>query len=74
MSTSPTQRTWRTPKGEPVACLEKLKVLEQNLTEFESVALDILEDAALMGCDVDQVREALHERIQAIEIRYAQAK
>ncbi|MBC7951334.1 MAG: hypothetical protein H7Z12_05855 [Rhodospirillaceae bacterium] len=69
MSSRPSH-AWRTPEGEPVGCLEKLKVLEQNLIEFEAVALDFLEDAALMGCDVEQVRNALAERLAAIEIRY----
>lgn len=69
MSSRPSH-AWRTPEGEPVSCLEKLKVLEQNLSEFEAVALDFLEDAALMGCDVEQVRHALAERLAAIQIRY----
>lgn len=64
---------WRTPEGQPVSCAEKLKVLEQNLAEFEGVALDILEDAALMGCDVEQVREVLAARLGAIELRYRKA-
>lgn len=61
---------WLTPEGQPVGCAEKLKVLEQNLAEFEAVALDILEDAALMGCDVEQVRAVLAERLVAIQLRY----
>lgn len=66
--------TWRTPGGEPVSCLEKIKVLAQNLSEFEEMAQDILEDAALMGCDVEQVRAVLSERLQHLRIRYADAK
>lgn len=69
MSSGPSH-AWRTPEGEPVGCLEKLKVLEQNLAEFEAVALDILEDAALMGCDVEQVRDALAQRLLKIDVRY----
>lgn len=65
---------WRTPAGDPVSCLEKLKVLAQNLQEFEEMALDILEDAALMGCDVEQVRGALTERLRDVRVRYADAK
>lgn len=72
--TSRPSKDWRTPEGELVSCLEKLKVLEQNLSEFEAMALDILEDAALMGCDVEQVRNALEERLQAIQVRYRTAK
>lgn len=69
MSSRPSH-AWRTPEGEPVGCLEKLKVLEQNLAEFEALALDFLEDAALMGCDVEQVRNVLAERLSAVQIRY----
>lgn len=65
-------RTWLTPTGEPVSCLEKLKVLEQNLQEFEEMALDILEDAALMGCDVEQVRTALTDLLMKTHVRYTQ--
>jgi hypothetical protein len=63
-------RVWRTPQGRPVSCAEKLKVLEQNLAEFEALALDLMEDAALMGCDVEQVRQVLHERLGAVKVRY----
>jgi hypothetical protein len=63
-------RIWLTPEGEPVGCAEKLKVLEQNLAEFEAVALDILDDAALMGCDVEQVRLVLAERLHAVKIAH----
>ena len=44
-------RVWRTPEGEPVSCLEKIKVLEENLDELRQMAQDALEDAILMGCD-----------------------
>ena len=50
---------WRTPQGEPVSCVEKIKVLNENLAELRSLAQDALEDAVLMGCDEAQVREVL---------------
>ncbi|HSV29931.1 MAG TPA: hypothetical protein VLL76_10240 [Candidatus Omnitrophota bacterium] len=46
-------------------------MLEQNLAEFEALAVDLLEDAALMGCDVEQVRGVLRERIDGVEVRYS---
>jgi hypothetical protein len=73
MSSRPS-RAWLTPDGEPVSCLEKLKVLEQNLQEFREMALDILEDAALMGCDVEQVRGALSDLLSEVQVRYAASK
>jgi hypothetical protein len=50
---------WRTPKGEPVSCVEKIKVLNENLAELRALAQDALEDAVLMGCDEQQVRTVL---------------
>lgn len=63
-------RVWRTPEGKAVSCAEKLRMLEQNLAEFEGLALDLLEDAALMGCDVEQVRAVLHERLDHIRTKF----
>jgi len=50
---------WHTPEGEPVSCVEKIKVLNENLVELRGLAQDALEDAVLMGCDERQVREVL---------------
>ena len=50
---------WREPDGTPVSCLEKLKLLEENLVEIQGMCQDALEDAVLMGCDEIQVREVL---------------
>jgi hypothetical protein len=50
---------WRTPEGEPVSCVEKIKVLNENLAELRELAQEALEDAVLMGCDEQQVRKVL---------------
>ena len=50
---------WLTPEGEKVSCVEKIKVLNENLAELKALAQDALEDAVLMGCDERQVREVL---------------
>jgi hypothetical protein len=51
--------TWRTPAGEPVSCVEKIKVLNENLAELQSMAQEALEDAVLMGADETQFRQYL---------------
>ena len=51
--------TWLTPEGEPVSCVEKIKVLNENLEELQALAQEALEDAVLMGCDEAQFREVL---------------
>jgi hypothetical protein len=48
--------TWLTPEGEPVSCLEKIKVLNENLVEIQAMAQEALEDAVLMGADESQFR------------------
>jgi hypothetical protein len=61
---------WRQPDGKPVSCLEKIKVLNENIGEIESLCADALEDGVLMGCDVDQIKAALHELIDGLETPY----
>jgi hypothetical protein len=62
--------TWRQPDGEPVSCREKIKVLNENLTEIAELAQDALEDAVLMGCDEEQVREVLRRMVESLENPY----
>jgi hypothetical protein len=61
---------WRTPQGEPVSCVEKIKVLNENLAELRSLAQEALEDAVLMGCDEQQVRDALAAIVGGIRNPY----
>ena len=64
-------RVWRSPAGEPLSCVEKIKVLEENLAELRQLAQDALEDAVLMGGDERQLREALHEIVDSLKNPYA---
>jgi hypothetical protein len=57
---------WRTPDGEPVSCLEKIKVLNDNLREIRDLAEDALADAVLMGCDDAQFRQVLHDLAEGL--------
>ena len=60
--------TWRQPDGKVVSCTEKIKVLNENIQEIESLCADALEDGVLMGCDADQIRQALHELIDGLAV------
>ncbi|MBS0539109.1 MAG: hypothetical protein JSR47_10165 [Proteobacteria bacterium] len=64
--TPKTSPVWRQPDGKPVSCLEKIKVLNQNIQEIETLCGDALEDGVLMGCDADQIKEALHALIDGL--------
>jgi len=59
---------WRQSDGKPVSCLEKIKVLNQNIQEIESLCADALEDGVLMGCDGEQIKLALHELIDGLPL------
>ena len=65
------QIIWRSPKGEVIACVEKNKVLQENLAEIRQTCQDALEDAVLMGCDEQQVREVFMELIASLENNYS---
>jgi uncharacterized protein (UPF0335 family) len=64
-------RVWRSPSGEPLSCVEKIKVLEENLAELREMAQDALADAVLMGGDERQLRQVLHDLVDALENPYA---
>lgn len=58
---------WRAPDGAPVSCVEKLKVLNENIEEIRGMCQDALEDAVLMGCDEAQLREVLRDLVDSLE-------
>lgn len=63
-------KPWRRIDGSIIACTEKLKVMRENFVELRQAALDVLEDAVLMGCDENQVKEAIFHLIQSLATDY----
>lgn len=61
---------WRQPDGSPVSCVDKIKVLNENLAELQQLAQDAFEDAVLMGCDEAQVREVLQRLVDTVHNPY----
>ena len=71
MSPRPLPETiWRSPDGEIVSCVEKLKVLRENLEEIQQLCQDALEDAVLMGCDEHQFKQVLENLVRQLENPY----
>lgn len=64
---------WRSPTGEIIACVEKNKVLQENLLEIRQVCQDAMEDAVLMGCDEKQVRQVLIALVENLTNPYPPA-
>ena len=67
----PSGRRWQSTGGETIACVEKLKVLRENLDEIRALCQDALDDAVLMGCDEAQFRDAVLEVIAALKSAYS---
>ena len=62
--------TWQGPDGETVSCVEKLKVLEENLAEIAELAQDAFEDAILMGVSEEQARAVLGDVVASVDNPY----
>ncbi len=62
---------WLDPESKPVSCLEKIKVLNENLEEIRELAQEAFEDAVLMGCDEAQFRQVMQELVASLENPYA---
>ena len=58
---------WLDREGKPVACLEKNRVLNENLSEIRTICGDALDDAILMGCAPERFRDVLHAMIDHLE-------
>ena len=65
---------WRQPDGKPVSCVEKIKVLNENLDEIRQLAQDALEDGLLMGCSEEQLRQVLRELVESLHNPYGKAE
>ena len=61
---------WRQPDGQPVSCVDKIKVLNENLEELQQMAQDALEDAILMGADETQIRDVLQRLVGSLDNPY----
>ena len=60
------QIAWPQPDGTPVACREKLRVLDENHAELANVMRDAFEDAVLMGVDTEAMRRLLADMVAAL--------
>ena len=61
------RRIWPQADGEPVACRDKLEVLEENFDELAHVMQDAFEDALLMGVDEAHMRAAIASLVAGLK-------
>ncbi len=70
MSDAFTPPKWLKPDGSVLACVEKIKVLNENLGELRELAQDAIDDAVLMGGTQAQIKQTLLEMIAHLESHY----
>lgn len=61
---------WRKETGEVISCVEKIKVMNENMDELAQIVIDAYEDAILMDIDPDQVKKYLVEMINNLNNPY----
>lgn len=61
---------WKDQDGNKIACYEKLKVMEQNLSELGQMLQDTFEDGLLMNIDEVQLRDCLTQLVQNLNNPY----
>lgn len=57
---------WVRDDNSVVSCTEKVKVMTENFDELKQIAQDALEDGLLMEVSEQQMREALHQLVDAL--------
>lgn len=64
---------WHDDDGRPIACLEKIKVLNENWLELRQMLQDAFEDGLLMACSEAQMRIALLRLVEGLTNPYPDA-
>ena len=62
---------WLDADGRPIACVEKLRVLDENHEELRQLAQELFDDALLLGCDEAPLRATLHRLVDALAASFA---
>ena len=52
-------KIWKDKKNKPISCIEKIKILNENIVEIKQLSDDAIEDAKLMGIDPDQITSVI---------------
>ena len=55
-----------------VSCHEKVKVLNENYAELQTLLQDLLDDALVLGCSEAQVRDVLQRMLDELKATVAE--
>ena len=59
-------KKWLTTQQEPLACKEKIELLNENIFEILNLAEEILDESILMGVDPKQTKSIIKKAIDNI--------
>lgn len=63
-------QSWHRSNGEIIGCIEKNKVMRENLEELEQVLIDVYEDALLMDVDSAEIKQFLITMVKNLRNPY----
>lgn len=52
---------WSSEEGAPIACIEKIKVMNENYVELQALFHEFLEDGVLMGGSEEMLRKSVSQ-------------
>ena len=52
---------WSSEQGVPIACIEKIKAMNENYVELQALFHEFLEDGVLMGCSEEMLRKSVSQ-------------
>ena len=67
-------KNWHSSDKGRISCKEKIKVLNENIQEFQTMANDILDEAILMGADKEQFLETMKQVVLSTNSSLKSAK
>lgn len=59
---------WLREDGDPVACTEKIKVLNENYLELKEMLRNALEDGILLGCSEVHLRALVRDLVDTVQL------
>ena len=61
---------WYNKQGEKISCTEKIKVMQENLSELKIMLQDLIDDGVLMGISDQQIKQECINLINSISSNY----
>ena len=68
------EKYWKKPDGSLVSCTEKVKVLNENFDEIKHLLQDAIDDAVLLCCSEENVKNIYLDLLNSTKAAYQEIK